>query len=504
MAKQTKKPGISRHQWLTLVTLMLGAFMGRLDGTIVNLALPKIITDFGITVSQASWITTAYIIANAIFIPVFGKLGDLIGMKKLNIYGIIGFTLTSALAGAAFNLPSMIVFRILQAITISISFPIAFSLIAYTFQDRQARATAMGIYSAVFAAAAVFGPLLGGPLIDNFSWRSVFYINIPIGIVATWMAFQFIDEPKKELRGTQNFDILGSVLLAIFLGALVLVLDQGQTWGWFSEASIVCYILTLVSFVWFFHVELHTKEPVVDLKFFKITTFTAAIITSFISFIGMIGALFLIPLFVQTYLGYSVTKSGYIFIPMALGLMMTSSFGARLSQGIESRYLISFGTLLSAVMLISFSFIDIKWTFFDISWRLFVFAAGLGLGLAPLSTAATSTIPLHEVGIASSILQLARNIAGGFGTAIFATILSNSITSHLLSLQKYSVINTLDPQVTSSYLALLVIKANVLAFGTVFSSAFWFLLIGAIAALFVKESKREFTPHEKPEHIVEM
>jgi DHA2 family multidrug resistance protein len=504
MKEQAKKPGISRHQWLTLITLMIGAFMGRLDGTIVNLALPKIISDFGITVSQASWIATAYIIANAIFIPVFGKLGDLIGMKKLNIYGIIGFTITSALAGASFNLSSMIFFRILQAITISISFPIAFSLIAYTFQDKQARATAMGIYSAVFAAAAVFGPLLGGPLIDNFSWRSVFYINIPIGIIATWMAFQFIDEPKKELRGTENFDILGSFLLAIFLGAVVLVLDQGQTWGWFSGASIICYIITLVSFIWFFNVELHTKEPVIDLKFFKIITFTAAIVTSFISFMGMVGALFLIPLFVQTYLGYSVTKSGYIFIPMAMGLMLTSSFGARLSQRIEPRYLIAFGTLVSAIMLVSFSFIDVKWTFFDISWRLFIFAAGLGLGLAPLSTAATSTIPLHEVGIASSILQLARNIAGGFGTAIFATILSNSITSHLLDLQKYSVLNTLNTQTTSVYFALLVVKANVLAFGTVFSSAFWFLLIGAISALFVIESKHDFTSDKKNEHIVEI
>lgn len=504
MEQQTKNTGISQHQWIVLITLMIGAFMGRLDGTIVNLAIPKIISDFGITVSQASWITTAYIIANAIFIPVFGKLGDLIGMKKLNIYGIVGFTITSALAGAAFNLPSMIFFRILQAITISISFPIGFSLIAYTFQDRQARATAMGIYSAVFAAAAVFGPLLGGPLIDNFSWRSVFYINVPIGIIATWMAFQFIDEPKKELRGTQNFDILGSFLLAIFLGALVLVLDQGQTWGWFSKASIFCYLLTLVSFIWFFNVELRTKEPVVDLKFFKITTFSASIATSFISFMGMVGALFLVPLFVQTYLGYSVTKSGYIFIPMAIGLMLTSSFGAQLSQRIESRYLIAFGTLLSAIMLVSFSFIDIKWTFFDISWRLFVFAAGIGLGLAPLSTAATSTIPLHEVGIASSILQLARNIAGGFGTAIFATILSNSVTSHLVDLQKYSVLNTLDPQTSSIYLGLLVVKANVLAFGTVFSSAFWFLLIGAFLALFVKESKQDFASGKKTEHLIEI
>lgn len=153
--KQPRK-GFESHQWMVLLTLMIASFLGRLDGTIVNLALPKIIQDFGITVSQASWISTAYIIANAIFVPVFGKLGDLIGRKPLYIFGIVGFTLTSMLAGLSFNLPSMVVFRVLQAITVSIDYPIALSIIAFTFTDKGQRGQAMGIWSAVFAAAAVF------------------------------------------------------------------------------------------------------------------------------------------------------------------------------------------------------------------------------------------------------------------------------------------------------------------------------------------------------------
>src|SRR5579883_1270191 len=164
------------HQWLILITLMISSFLGRLDGTIVNLALPKIISDFGITINQASWISTAYIIANAIFVPVFGKLGDLIGRKPLYIFGIVGFTLTSMLAGLSFNLPSMVVFRVLQAITVSIDYPIALSIIAFTFHDKESRAQAMGMWSGIFAAAVVFGPLLGGPLVDAFGWRSVFYV----------------------------------------------------------------------------------------------------------------------------------------------------------------------------------------------------------------------------------------------------------------------------------------------------------------------------------------
>ncbi|MGH7245598.1 MAG: MFS transporter, partial [Candidatus Levyibacteriota bacterium] len=226
-----EKKRFASHQWLILATLMIASFLGRLDGTIVNLALPKIIEDFGITVSQASWISTAYIIANAIFVPVFGKLGDLIGRKPLYLFGIIGFTVSSALAGLSFNLPSLIILRVLQAITVSIDYPIALSIIAHTFEDRQQRAQAMGMWSGIFAAAAVFGPLLGGPLTDNFTWRSVFYVNIPLGILGTFMAMRFIHEPVKKIKGIKNFDVWGSILLGVSLGTMVLVLDQGQSWG---------------------------------------------------------------------------------------------------------------------------------------------------------------------------------------------------------------------------------------------------------------------------------
>lgn len=495
--------GVSKktvNVWLVLATVMIASFLGRLDGTIVNLALPKIITDFGITVSQASWISTAYIIANAIFVPIFGKLGDMIGRKPLYIFGIVGFTITSMLAGLSFNLPSMVFFRILQAITVSIDYPLALSIISFTFIDKGKRAQAMGLWSAIFAAAAVFGPLLGGPLIDNFSWRSVFYVNVPLGILGTIMAIRFIEEPVKNIRGFKNFDILGALLLGICLGTLVLVLDQGQSWGWMSGTSIISYIISIASFVSFLLVEKRQKEPVVDLKFFKNITFSAAIITSFISFMGMIGGIFLIPLFAQSLLGYSVTKSGYIFIPMALSLMIAAPIGARVATKIHPRYVTSAGMFWAGFMLFLFSGIDVKWTFWDMTWRLMLFAVGLGLGLAPLTSAATSTVPVEEVGIASSVLALARNIAGAFGVAIFATILTNSITSELVQLQKYSVVNLMNPETVQTVLALMATKANILAYGVVFKMSSIFLAIGGVAALFLQENKtvekREAHPME--------
>lgn len=493
---QVKKK-FQSSQWLVLATLMIASFLGRLDGTIVNLALPKIIQDFGITISQASWISTAYIIANAIFVPVFGKLGDLIGRKSLYIFGIVGFTVTSMLAGLSFNLPSMVFFRILQAITVSIDYPIALSIIAFTFEDKGQRAQAMGMWSAVFAVAAVFGPLLGGPLIDNFSWRSVFYINVPLGILGTIMALRYIEEPVKKIKGLANFDIAGSLLLGTALGSLVLVLDQGQSWGWGSGKSISTYIITALATIIFILVEKYAKEPVVDLKFFKIPTFTASIITSFLSFMGMIGGIFLIPLFAQTYLGYSVTKTGLIFIPMALAIGTAAQIGSRLSAKIQPRFLTATGMFVGAFAMYLFSGIDIRWGAWDIIWRLFFMSFGLGIGLAPLTNAATSTVPIQEVGVASSVLALARNIAGAFGTAIFATILTNSVTTNLLNITKYSAINTSDPMLLQEVYALMITKANIASYATVFRWAVFFMVIGGIAALFVKESKREFAEGEK-------
>jgi len=495
------KKGFTTTQWLILTTLMISSFLGRLDQTIVNLALPKIITDFGITVSQASWISTAYIIANAVFVPVFGKLGDLIGRKPLYLFGIVGFTLSSMLAGASFNLDSMLVFRVLQAITVSIDYPIALSIIAFEFSDQKQRAQAMGIWSGIFAAGVVFGPLLGGPLIDNFTWRSVFYVNVPLGIIATLMAIKYINEPVKQIKGIKNFDIFGSILIGISLATMVLVLDQGQSWGWGSGKSIISYIVSIVTLVSFLLWEVRQPEPVVDLKFFKIPAFTSANIVSFISFMGLAGSLFLLPVFVQNTLNYSVTKSGYLFIPMAFAIMIGAQLGARLLYKVPVRIFVSLGMFWATFILYLFSGIDIKWTFFDISWRLALFALGIGVGFAALTQAATSSVPIEEVGVASSVLALSRNLAGAFGVAIFATILSNSTTDQLIAIQQHSIVNTVNPATLQLITGLMEVKANILAYGVVFKWAMVFVFLGGVASLFLKDVK----PHQATmKEMVEM
>src|ERR1700690_705426 len=265
---ENKKKGSSLRWWI-LLTVIIGTFLGRLDQTIVNLALPKIITDFNISVSAAGWIATAYILANAIFVPIWGKLGDTIGRKKVYILGFTIFILGSVLAGLSWNLSSMISFRVIQAVASSADYPTAMAILAVTFKAGKERAQALGIWSSSFAAAAVFGPLIGGPLIDNFGWRSVFLVNLPIGILGMAMAFRFINESRSEIK-TRFFDWWGALTLGGMLSALVLVLDQGSTWGWTSANSLICYLSIILLTGIFLKIEQKAPEPIVDLKFFKI------------------------------------------------------------------------------------------------------------------------------------------------------------------------------------------------------------------------------------------
>jgi DHA2 family multidrug resistance protein len=252
-------------------------------------------------------------LANAVFVPVWGKLGDTIGRKKVYIIGFAVFILGSVLAGFAWDLKSMIVFRVIQAIASSADYPTAMAILAVTFREGKERAQALGLWSASFAAASVFGPLLGGPLIDNFGWRSVFFINLPIGIVGILMALRFINESVSEIK-TKHFDWWGATTLGIMLSSLVLVLDKGSSWGWLSDNSLICYVIIVIFTYVFIKIENKSPEPIVDLKFFKIPAFVNTLMNNFIVFMGMIGGIFLLPIFAQTFLGYNATVFKFLIL----------------------------------------------------------------------------------------------------------------------------------------------------------------------------------------------
>lgn len=478
-------------RWLILATVMVGTFLGRLDQSIVNLALPKIINDFSITVSAAGWIATAYILANAVFVPIWGKLGDTTGRKRVYVLGFAIFILGSALAGFAWDLSSMIVFRIIQAIASSADYPTAMAILAVTFTDPKQRAQALGIWSSMFAAGGILGPLIGGPLIDLFGWRAVFLVNIPIGLIGLAMALAFVPE-SKAAQGTKRFDWWGAASLGVSLSALVLVLDKGLEWGWLSWNSIVSYAFIVVFGIIFYLIEKRHPEPVIDLKFFDNALFVNSLTNNFIVFGGLMGSVFLIPIFSQTFLGYDATQTGYLFIPMAFAIGAASAIGGSLTGKISAQYVIAISTIGAALGMYLFAiFIDVRSSAFDIMFPLFVMAFGLGLGMAQRTGAIAAAVPEKEIGAASAILALARNIAGAFGIAIFGTVLNNSIESNVLSIASNSTLYVHTPETARMFTSLIELKAQVAAYHTIFILAAVVMLIGGIVALIFRVPEKK-------------
>lgn len=473
-------------KWLILATVIMGTFLGRLDGTVVNLAVPKIISAFGVTVSAAGWISTAYILANAVFVPIWGKLGDTIGRKKVYVTGFVLFIISSILAGLAWDFNSLIVFRVIQAIAVSADYPTAMSILAATFPAGKPRAQALGIWSSVFGASAVFGPLLGGPLIDSFGWRSVFLLNLPVGIIGLLMALAYVPESTSE-RKTTKFDWWGAITLGIALSGMVLVLDKGIDWGWTSAEALLCYVSSLVSFVLFYFIEKHHPEPIVDLKFFSNAVFVNTLANNFIAFMGIMGSVFLVPVFAQVFLGYDATQTGYLFIPMAFGMLAAAPFGASLVGKVQPRYVIFASTFVGGIGIAMLSGLDVRSTATAIIIPMLIMAGGLGFGMAQRTSVITTVVPESEMGVASGVLALVRNISGAFGVALFATILNFAVDANVMSIAANSFYT--NPALRGTVTELIILKAQVQAYDTVFVVAAALIFLGAFASLFLKTGR---------------
>ena len=489
-------------QWMVLATVIVGTFLGRLDQTIVNLALPKMISDFGVTISTGAWIATAYIIANAVFVPIWGKLGDTVGRKKVYILGFVMFIISSVFAGLAWNFSSMIFFRIIQAIASSADYPTAMAIIAVTFTDNKQRAQALGIWSSAFAASAVLGPLIGGPLIDIFNWRAIFLLNLPVGLIGLAMALAFVEESVSEKK-SYYFDWWGAVTLGGGLATLVLLLDKGTDWGWLSVNSLISYFIIILFSGLFYFIEKEHKDAIVDFKFFKNKTFTTTLFNNFIVFMGMLGSVFLIPIFAQTFLGMNATQAGYLFIPMAAGFMLSAPLGGRLIGKVKPQYIIAISTFGAAVGIFLFSILlDPRSNVWDIMIPLSIMAFSLGFGMAQRTSLITNSVPTEEVGVASSILALVRNIAGAFGIAISGTLVTTLSNNKVMQIAQNSDIHATGLAQIGQAIGLMELKAQISAYATVFEISALIVLVGAIAALWIKTNPNMYRKQSPDEMTV--
>ncbi|MCX6689494.1 MAG: DHA2 family efflux MFS transporter permease subunit [Methanoregula sp.] len=479
-----------RNRWLILLTVMIGTFLGAMDQTVVSLAVPKIMLDFNILTADAAWIATAYILANAVFVPVWGKLGDTIGRKKVYIWGFSIFIVGSILAGFAWDLSSMILFRIIQAVASSADYPTAMAIIAVNFSNGKERAQALGIWSSSFALAIVFGPLVGGPLIDIFGWRSVFLINLPIGLIGIAMALTFVPESVSEKKSV-SFDWYGALTLGTSLALLVFGLDRGYDWGWTSLPIILCFAGSGLFMYIFYLIDSRHPEPIIDFSFFRIPAFVFTLVNNFLIFMCLMGGMFLIPIFDQTFLGLTATETGLQFIPMAFAIMLAAPIGAGLVGRLQPRYVIALSTLVAGIGLFLFVGLDVRSSSMDIIIPLVVMMFGMGFGMSQRTGVIAAVVPNEEIGSASAVLALVRNISGAFGIAIFATLLNMSVEDNMLAISAHSVVNVHTPAVMQTATMLMYLDAQILAYHTIFVVGSLIMIVAAVLALLIDVKKTE-------------
>jgi DHA2 family multidrug resistance protein len=428
MTEHSGPPAV--NPWLTAVAVMFGTFMVMLDTTVVNVSLPQIAGSLGATVDEATWALTSYLVANAVILPLTGWLATVFGRKRLLMIAVIGFTAASLLCGMAPTLAVLIVFRVLQGATGAVMQPLSQAVLLEAFEPKD-RGKAMGFWGLGVVAAPILGPVLGGWLTDNYSWRWVFYINIPVGIAGVLMTRLFVWDPSYLKRRSEVVDYLGIGLLAIGISTLQVALDKGQREDWLASPFIVgmliAAIASLVGFVWR---ELATEHPVVDLRVFKNATYSLGLaITAVLGFI-LYGSLVLLPVMLQTLMGYPPLQADIAMAPRGMGSFIAMPLVGIATQKFDGRKLVAFGLILGAFTLFWLSWLDLNAGYWDLFWPQFLQGFALGLLFVPLTTITMAPITKEQMGNATSLFNLMRNQAGGIGIAFVTTMLARRRAFH--------------------------------------------------------------------------
>ncbi len=440
-------PGEDIHQqwvpsfnpWLVAVSVMLATVMEILDTSVANVALPHIAGNLSATTEEATWVLTSYLISNAIILPATSWISRYIGRKRFLIICIGLFTLASALCGAAPSLAILIIARVLQGMGGGALQPIAQAVLLESFPPEK-RGAAMALYGMGIVVAPIIGPTLGGWITDNYSWRWIFYINLPIGALAAFMANSFVEDPpylKNEKPG--KIDYTGFGLMALGLGALELTLDLGEQRDWF-ESSLICFTaavsaLSLLSFViW----EIYTPEPIVNLRVFLNRNFAVA--CGMIATVGTVlyATTALLPLFLQTLLGYPAVLSGEAVSPRGIGAIISMVFVGRLIPKVDTRYLILFGFGLLSYSIYLFTGLSLDISMSSIVIPMIVSGFALGFVFVPLTTLSVATLPQRDIGNATGVYNLMRNTGGSIGIAVMTTLLVRSQQVHLSVLTEHA------------------------------------------------------------------
>ncbi|MCL5405273.1 MAG: DHA2 family efflux MFS transporter permease subunit [Deltaproteobacteria bacterium] len=423
----------SYNPWLIAISVMLATFMEVLDTSIANVALPHIAGNLSATTDEATWVLTSYLVSNAIVLPATGWFGIRFGRKRFLLACIAFFSIASATCGAAPSLGALIVARIIQGAAGGALQPISQSVLMESFPPAK-RGVAMAAFSMGVVVAPIIGPTLGGWLTDNYTWRWIFYINVPVGILAFYLCQMFLEDPPYLIaakRSSARIDYVGFSFMAIWLATLQIILDKGQRDDWFAAPWIrwtaaISFISMVVFIIW----ELFEKEPIVELRALKDRNF--AVGTALVTLVGVVlySTITLQPLMVQDLMGYTAFWSGVALTPRGIGAIIAVFFVGRVIGRLDSRKLIACGFLGLAYSSYMLSKLNLQIAIWNIFWPNLIMGLAMGLIFVPLATLTMAGLPNVQMGNATGIFNLMRNIGGSFGISIVTTMLARGAQRH--------------------------------------------------------------------------
>jgi DHA2 family multidrug resistance protein len=421
------------------IAVMLATFMEVLDTTVVNVAIPHMSGNLGATYEEGTWVVTSYLVSNAIILPMAGWLAARFGRRRMLMVCVTGFTLTSVLCGMATSLEALIFFRVLQGLSGGGLQPLSQSVLLETFPPKR-HGTAMAAFGLGIIIAPILGPTLGGYITDNFTWRWIFYINLPVGILSLAMISQFVVDPHYlRKRVTGGIDMWGIGFLALGFGMLQMVLDTGQRKDWFGSNQIRLWAaLCVFGLVAMVVRELTAKHPIVDLRVLKDRTFSAG--TFLMTMVGFVlyASLMLLPIYLQTLLNYPAFQSGLALSPRGIGALVFTPITGQLTNRIDPRKLLVVGITVGGYTMFQLSHLNLNAGYWDIFWPQIIQGAAMAFLFIPLMVTSMSNIRKEQMGNATSIYNLMRNIGGSFGIACMTTFLArrqqvhqNQLISHI-------------------------------------------------------------------------
>ena len=437
------------NPWVIAVAVMFATFMEVLDTTVVNVSLPHIAGSLSASIEEATWVLTSYLVANAIILPMTGWLASRFGRKRLLMMSVVGFTSASFLCGLAPTLGTLILFRIIQGATGGALQPLSQAVLLEAFPP-QDRGKAMGFWGLGIVVAPILGPVLGGWLTDSYSWRWVFYINIPVGIASIVMTKLYIFDPPYLRTESRKIDYWGIGMLAVGIGALQIVLDKGQGEDWFSSGVIVTLALlsagTLIALI--VH-ELTTAEPIVDLRVFKARSYAVGVFLMTVVGFVLYGSMVLLPIMLQTLLGYPPMQAGIAMAPRGIGAFFMMPLTGLLIGRFDPRKLLTTGLVVGGGTLLLMSKLNLHAGYWDVFWPQLLQGIGMSLLFVPLTTVAMDPIPRERMGNATSLFNLMRNIGGSIGIAVTGTMLGRQ--QQALTSLYGSRVNVYDPAARAAF-----------------------------------------------------